>query len=182
MDAEEVWNADDEDSGSEKTLDPFAESMSEAGGSAEEDRPVLHFRVRRENTALLGASGKSDGWINSSHFLWAMCAALADGDTDREWTVTFEKWRPQWNQIQTQVRSYGYTHFSSEFSPPPVDLASVRFLGSQCREFDIEQNPHDASDCQDIWTLWRYVIETPADEIRDIHVCLKNTARLVESQ
>ncbi|CAG8886245.1 unnamed protein product [Penicillium egyptiacum] len=192
FDIDESWDADDEDSGSDTTLDAFDfVPMSLALGSGYEvqrsfDKSLFHFSVHREETKLVGGSGKSDGWISISHFLWTMCATLADAGTDMEWTATFEEWRPQWNQIQVQVKTFGYTQFSSEIAPAPVDLASVRFFGfgsdEEPREFEIEQEgPDSVSDCQDIWTLWRYIIETPANHLKEFHVCLKDTARLIGS-
>ncbi|OQE16525.1 hypothetical protein PENFLA_c027G01813 [Penicillium flavigenum] len=193
INTDENWDADDEDCGSDTTLDSFdSVPLSLALGSKNDgkgplDKSLFHFSVHREETNLLGARGKSDGWISISHFLWTMCATLADAGTDLEWTATFEQWRPQWNKIQVQVKRFGYTQFSSEIAPAPVDLALVRFFGfgvdEEHREFEIEQEgPDNVSDCQDIWTLWRYIIETPANQIREFHVCLRDTARLVRSQ
>ncbi|CAI7610466.1 unnamed protein product [Penicillium glandicola] len=164
MDTDEAWDADDEDSDPEKSDAFDFLSMSIILGSKQEVRPLFHFKVRREEDKFLGASG-----------------------TDREWTATFEKWRPQWNKIQVQVKTFGYTQFSSEIPLAPVDLALVQFIGYRSdevpREFEIEQEgPNGVSDSQDIWTLWRYIIETPAHEIREFYVSLKDTARLVSSQ
>ncbi|EKV12718.1 Oxidoreductase, N-terminal [Penicillium digitatum] len=185
---DERWDADDEDSGSERTLNAFDFApLSIVLGSKHEARRLFRFTVRREEDKFLVASGKSDGWIDASHFLWTMCATLADAGTDRKWSATFEKWRPQWEKVQTQVKTFGYTQFSSEIPPAPVDLALVQFFGSRVdqvtREFEIEQEgPDRVSDGQDIWTLWRYITETPADQIREFHVTLRDTARLVGSQ
>ncbi|KAJ5794202.1 hypothetical protein N7457_000801 [Penicillium paradoxum] len=182
-DTEGVCYADDEGSGSEISDSSDLVPMSVALRLLDEVRPLLHFRVHREHSPSLTASGESDGWTDSSHFLWAMCATLADGDADPEWTLAFEKWRFQWKRIQKQVKSYGYTHFSSVIPPAPVNLATVRFLASQPREFEIEQqDPDGVSDHQDIWTLWRNIIEVPADQVTDIEVCLKDTGKLVGSQ
>lgn len=188
LDTDESWDADDEDSGSERTLNAFDFApLSIALGPNHESRSLFRFTVRREEDKCLIASGRSDGWIDVSHFLWTMCATLADAGTDREWTATFEKWRPQWKKVQAQVKTFGFTQFSSEIPPAPVDLALVQFFGStldeSIREFEIEQEGPDAvSDGQDIWTLWRYIIETPADQIREFHVTLRGTARLASSQ
>ncbi|KAJ6142969.1 hypothetical protein N7471_002422 [Penicillium samsonianum] len=182
---DEAWDADDEDSESERTSNAFDfVPLSIALGLKKEVHPLFHFRVRREEGKFPGASGKSDGWISASHFLWTMCATLAEAGIDPEWTVTFGKWRPQWNKIQVQVKTFGYTQFSSEIPPAPVGLALVQFFGSRFdeepREFEIEQEDLDnVSDCQDIWTLWRYIIETPADQIKEFHVSLRDTARLL---
>jgi hypothetical protein len=178
---DEAWDADDEDSGSENDQISFVSAPT-----TEEGRNLFRFTVRREHSTVVGVPGESDGWINTSHFLWTMCATLADGGTDREWTASFEKWRPQWNSIQAQLKPFGSTQFSSVIPSAPVDLALVQFLGCQLnpetKEFEIEQeDSHSASDGQDIWTLWRYIIETPADQIRDFHVLLRETAKLVGS-
>ncbi|CAI7575061.1 unnamed protein product [Penicillium discolor] len=183
MGTDEAWDADDEDSSStaydsssDTTCDPFDfVPLSIALGSQQETRRLFRFTVRREEYRSLSATGKSDGWIDVSHFLWTMCATLADAGTDREWTTAFEKWRPQWKK------------FSSEIPPAPVDLALVQFFGSssnkKAREFEIEQEGRDGvSGPQDIWTLWRYIIETPADQIKEFHVTLRDTARVVSSQ
>lgn len=193
INTDENWDADDEDCGSDTTLDSFDSVplslalRSKDDGKGPFDKSLFHFSVNREETNLLGAPGKSDGWISVSHFLWTMCATLADAGTDLEWTATFEQWRPQWNKIQVQVKRFGYTQFSSEIAPAPVDLALVRFVGfrhdQEHREFEIEQEGQDSiADCQDIWTLWRYIIETPANQIREFHVRLRDTARLVSLQ
>ncbi|KAJ5275381.1 hypothetical protein N7497_005994 [Penicillium chrysogenum] len=193
INTDENWDADDEDCGSDTTLDSFDSVplslplRSKDDGKGPFDKSLFHFSVNREETNLLGAPGKSDGWISVSHFLWTMCATLADAGTDLEWTATFEQWRPQWNKIQVQAKRFGYTQFSSEIAPAPVDLALVRFVGfrhdQEHREFEIEQEGQDSiADCQDIWTLWRYIIETPANQIREFHVCLRDTARLVGLQ
>ncbi|KAJ5383109.1 hypothetical protein N7517_001020 [Penicillium concentricum] len=190
VDTDESWDADDEDSGSDSMSDAFnLAPMSVVLGlkSKKEVPGLFRFRVRREEDKFLGASGKSDGWINISHFLWTMCATLADAGTDREWTATFEKSRPQWNKIQVQVKRFGFTQFSSEIPPAPVDLALVQFFGSQfdgeVRGFEIEQEDlNTVPDSQDIWTLWRYIIETPADEIKEFHVTLRDTGKLMGSQ
>ncbi|OQE82498.1 hypothetical protein PENNAL_c0036G06000 [Penicillium nalgiovense] len=169
INTDESWDADDEDSGADTTLDALdSVSLSLALGSKYDgkgpfDKSLFHFSVNREETNLLGAP-----------------------DTDREWTAAFEQWRPQWNEIQVQVKRFGYTQFSSEIAPAPIDLAVVRFfwfgVNEEHREFEIEQEGLDiAADCQDIWTLWRYIIETPANQIREFHVCLRDTARLVGS-
>jgi hypothetical protein len=186
MKTDESWDADDEDSDSDSfNLSPMSQVL---GLKSKKDVPSLfRFRVRREEDKFLGASGKSDGWINISHFLWDMCATLADAGTDREWTATFEKWRPQWNKIQAQVKGYGYTRFSSEIPPAPVDLALVQFFGSQfdgqVRGFEIEQEDLNTEpDSRDIWTLWRYIIETPAGEIKEFNVTLRDTPRLMGSR
>ncbi|KAI2704741.1 hypothetical protein CBS147332_7395 [Penicillium roqueforti] len=193
MITDEDWDADDEDSGSDTTSDSFdLVPMSTALKPEDKVRglctnPLFHFTVHREEHTFPGQCGKSDGWINTSHFLWAMCATLADSGTDPEWAATFEEWRPQWNKIQAQVKRFGYTHFSSEIAPAPVDLVLVQFFGwgysGEPREFEIEQeDPDSVYDCQDMWTFWRYIIETPASQIRQIVVCLKDTARLVGSE
>ncbi|KAJ5186304.1 hypothetical protein N7449_011068 [Penicillium cf. viridicatum] len=195
-DTDETWDADDEDSCSDTAYDSSSDTacdpfdfvpLSIALGSQHETRRLFRFTVRREEYRSISATGKSDGWIDVSHFLWTMCATLADAGTDREWTAAFEKWRPQWKKVQAQVKTFGYTRFSSEIPPAPVDLALVQFFGSssdkKAREFEIEkEGPDGVSDSQDIWTLWRYVIETPADQIKEFHVTLRDTARLVGSQ
>ncbi|CRL19599.1 unnamed protein product [Penicillium camemberti] len=194
IDTDETWDADDEacstayDSSSDTACDPFDfVPLSVALGSRQETRRLFRFTVRREEYRSLSAAGKSDGWIDVSHFLWTMCATLADAGTDREWTAAFEKWRPQWKKVQAQVKTFGYTQFSSKIPPAPVDLALVQFFGSssdkKAREFEIEQeNPDGVSGSQDIWTLWRYIIETPADQIKEFHVTLRDTARVGGSQ
>ncbi|KGO75232.1 hypothetical protein PITC_010850 [Penicillium italicum] len=165
MNTDESWDADDEDSGSERTLNAFDFApLSVALGPKHETRRLFRFTVRREQEKSLVASG-----------------------TDHEWTATFEKWRPQWKKVQAQVKTFGLTQFSSEIPPAPIDLALVQFFGSRVdkvvREFEIEQEgPNSASGGQDIWTLWRYIVETPADHIREFHVILRDTARLVGSQ
>ena len=192
---DETWDADDEDScstaydsSSDTACDPFDfVPLSIALGSRQETRRLFRFTVRREEYRSLSATGKSDGWIDVSHFLWTMCATLADAGTDREWTAAFEKWRPQWKKVQAQVKTFGYTQFSSQIPPAPVDLALVQFFGSssnkKAREFEIEQESSGGgSGSQDIWTLWRYIIETPADQIKEFHVTLRDTARLVGPQ
>ncbi|KAJ5158922.1 uncharacterized protein N7500_008573 [Penicillium coprophilum] len=187
VDTDESWDADDEASDSDSPTDAFnLMPMSEVLGlkSKKEVPRLFRFRVRREEDKFLGASGKSDGWINISHFLWTMCATLADAGSDREWTATFEKYRPQWNKIQVQVKRYGFTQFSSEIPPAPVDLALVQFFGTQydgqVRGFEIEQEDlNTVPDSQDIWTLWRYIIETPADQIKEFNVTLRDTGKLM---
>ncbi|KAJ5135822.1 uncharacterized protein N7515_005100 [Penicillium bovifimosum] len=179
--ADEAWDADYEDSGSEDDR-----SSSDSAPTTDPGRDMFRFTVRREGSTGSGVPGESDGWINTSHFLWTMCATLADGGTDREWTASFEQWRPQWKAIETQLKTYGSTRFSSAIPPAPVDLALVQFLGCklnpETREFEIEQeDAQGVSDGQDIWTLWRYIIETPADQIRDFHVLLRDTAKVVGS-
>lgn len=178
----EVYGADDEDSGFETSDSSDLESTPEAPTLVDEVRPLLLFRVRRENSTFEDVSGESNGWTNASHFLWSMCATLADGGKDPVWTGIFEKWRPQWKKIQKQVKTYGYTHFSSEIPPAPVDVAGVRLLGCLPKDFEIEQEcPDEVSDRQDIWTLWRNIIEAPAGQIPEICVCLKDTERLLPS-
>ncbi|KAJ5589199.1 hypothetical protein N7537_011877 [Penicillium hordei] len=194
-DTDETWDADDEDSSdtafdssSETACDPFDfVPLSIALGSQHETRRLFRFTVRREEYRSLSATGTYDGWIDVSHFLWTMCATLADSGVDWEWTAAFEKWRPQSKKVQAQVKTFGYTQFSSEIPPAPVGLALVQFFGSpsdkKAREFEIEQEgPDCVSGSQDIWTLWRYVIETPANQIKEFHVTLRDTARLVGSQ
>ncbi|KAF7527976.1 hypothetical protein PCG10_001910 [Penicillium crustosum] len=195
VDTDETWDADDEDSSSaaydsssDTACDPFDfVPLSIALGSQQETRRLFSFTVRRDEYRSLSAPGKSDGWIDASHFLWTMCATLADAGTDLEWAAAFEKWRPQWRKVQTQVKTFGYTQFSSEIPPAPVDLALIQFSGSSSdkkgREFEIEQEgPNSVSSSQDIWTLWRYIIETPADQIKEFHVTLRDTTRVVGSQ
>lgn len=192
MDADEAWDADDEDSCStayDSSSDTAGDAfdflpLSIALGSRQGTRRLFHFTVRRDEYKSLKATGTSDGWIDVSHFLWTMCATLADAGTDREWTAAFEKWRPQWKKVQAQVKTFGYTQFSSEIPHAPVDLALVQFFGSpsnkKAREFEIEQDgPDRGSGSQDIWTLWRYIVETPADQVKEFHVTLRDTAKLV---
>ncbi|KAJ5951152.1 uncharacterized protein N7479_009565 [Penicillium vulpinum] len=190
IDTDESWDADDEDSGSDPAPNTFnLMPMSKVLGlkpSKDVTPPLFRFRVRREEDKFLGASSSCDGWINISHFLWTMCATLADTGTDREWTAAFEKWRPQWKKVRAQVKTYGFTQFSSEIALAPVDLVLVQFFGSQLdggvRGFEIEQeDPNTPSDTQDVWALWRYIIETPAGQIKEFNVTLRDTARLMRS-
>ncbi|CAI7618144.1 unnamed protein product [Penicillium viridicatum] len=171
---DETWDADDEgscstayDSSSDTACDPFDfVPLSIVLGSRQETRRLFRFTVRREEYRSLSAT---------------------DAGTDPEWTAAFEKWRPQWKKVQAQVKTFGYTQFSSQVPPAPVDLALVQFFGSssdkKAREFEIEQESSDGgSGSQDIWTLWRYIIETPADQIKEFHVTLRDTARVIGSQ
>ncbi|KAJ5562055.1 hypothetical protein N7461_000816 [Penicillium sp. DV-2018c] len=179
---DEAWDADDEGSCSE------SDRMSvDSEPTTDQGLDLFRFTVSREGSTIPGVRGESDGWINTSHFLWMMCATLADGGTDQEWTASFEKWRPQWNAVQAQLSPFRSTPFSSAVPPAPLDLALVQFSGCQqnpeSREFEIEQeDPQCVSDGQDIWTLWRYFIETPADQIRDFHVILRDNVKLVDSR
>ncbi|KAJ5329321.1 hypothetical protein N7452_009711 [Penicillium brevicompactum] len=170
---EEISDADNELSDDEfegdamygpySTPDAF-DDFSSVLNALPEPQPLFHFHICRDSHPLHGTKGKSDGWANASYLLWEMCAILAAAGTDYEWTVKFEKHLPTWQKIQQQVKTYGFTHFSSEIPAAPVDLAFVR-LPKEDRSFEIEQDPHgDVQDSSDVWALWRYIIEMPVAE------------------
>jgi hypothetical protein len=170
----ESWDADDEGSDSEGFLSPFdLVHLSTSLTSVPEPQAIFNFHVCRDSHPTRGATGKSEGWANTSYLLWSMCATLADAGIDVEWTHTFEQWRPQWDRIQDHVKSYGYTHFSSEIPPAPIGFALVRFDDS--KSFEIEQDGCGGEDQLDVWALWRFVIELPVGENGMFEVVLMDT-------
>lgn len=174
MDAEE-WDADDESSEYTDSLAPFDE-FSSILKTLPEPEVLFNYKICRDSHPIPGVIGKSDGWVNTSQLLWELCATLADAGTDVEWTKTFERWRPTWNNIQAQMRSYGYTHYCSEIPVAPIGLAVIRFSEGD-RSFEIEQEScGDIQDHLDVWALWRFVIEMPGSEMGVFDVTLIDTA------
>ncbi|CAI7634784.1 unnamed protein product [Penicillium bialowiezense] len=155
---QEAWDADNELSDEEGTFDPFDDfsSVLTALPNPQDPQPIFHFQVCRDSHPLYGAK--------VPHTLWEMCAVLAAAGTDFEWTEKFEKFVPIWENIQQQVKTYGFTHFSSEIPIAPVDLAFIRFPEDN-RSFEIEQDPRGGvQDSSDIWALWRFIVELPVGE------------------
>jgi len=173
----ENWDADDEASDSEASLDSFdlvpLSSSLVSFSDHPEPQALFNFYICRDSHPTLGATGKSEGWANTSCLLWEMCATLADAGTDVEWTQTFEQWRPKWNRVQDHVKAYGYTHFSSEIPPAPVGFALVRFEGES--SFEIEQDGCSGDDQLDVWALWRFVVELAVGERGVFDVVLMDT-------
>jgi hypothetical protein len=173
IDPNDNWEADDEasDAGEINSFDLV--HLSTSLSSLPEPQAIFNFHICRDSQPFLGATGKSEGWNNTSYLLWQMSATLADAGTDLEWTRKFQKWRPRWNGIQEHVKAYGYTHFSSEIPPAPVGLALIRFDGE--RSFEIDQDGSGGEDQLDVWALWRFVVELPVGNPGFFEVLLMDT-------
>ncbi|CAG8211464.1 unnamed protein product [Penicillium olsonii] len=169
---EETWDADDEQSDDEGSFDPF-ENFSSILIDLPEPKWFFNFHVSRDSQPTLGTDGMSDGWINKPYFLWELCAILAAAGTDKEWTEKFEQWKPTWLLAREQMRTYGCSHFSSEFPLAPIGLALIRFP-EDGREFEIDQGDDlgDFEDGSDVWALWRYLVEMPVGKDNMFEVTL----------
>ncbi|KAJ5301983.1 hypothetical protein PENANT_c057G04501 [Penicillium antarcticum] len=180
-DSDEGYEADDESGKSQATATAFT-------NPPEEIRGVFYFKVHRECSKLPSSSGKVSQWIDSSYFIWNMCATLADSSTDPEWTKAFELWRPTWDQIQEELQASEDTEFPVKIPLAPVKLASVqpgntspRGIEDEDWVIEIEQDGDDDAmlyDNQDIWALWQRVIASPVGSTHAFHVTLQDTARI----
>ncbi|CAG8903694.1 unnamed protein product [Penicillium egyptiacum] len=64
-------------------------------------------------------------WINESHLIWTLCAALAESGLDREWTQGFDLYfHRQWVQIQSTMQQIqGVDRFLLDIPTPPMMMA-----------------------------------------------------------
>ncbi|OGE56324.1 hypothetical protein PENARI_c003G11800 [Penicillium arizonense] len=181
MDIDEGYEADDESSKPRS-----GDTTTAISSPPVEIQGVFHFKVHRECSTMSGSSGEVSQWINASYFLWKMCATLADTAADPEWTEAFELWRSTWDQIQEELLVSEDTGVPVKIPPAPVNLASVQpgsvsLRGSEKEDWVIEIEQEDDGmlyDNQDIWALWRRVVESPAGPADAFCVILKETARI----
>ncbi|KAJ5766988.1 uncharacterized protein N7511_004604 [Penicillium nucicola] len=181
-DSDDGYEADDESNKSQVTAAAFKDTPDKLRG-------VFHFEIHREYSKLSSSPDKVSQWINSSYFLWSMCASLADSGSDPEWTRAFELWRPTWDQIQEELRVSEDTGVPVKIPLAPVNLASVQpgnviQMGIEDKDWviEIEQGGDDNDavlyDNQDIWALWQRVVAAPVGSTDAFYVTLQDTARI----
>lgn len=97
-----------------------------------DEDPIIHFDLVRFSRDQ-NYTGHFGEWLCSVHLVWAMCARLADSETDLEWTAVFEQSRPQWDKIQEdllkiseQRRVDPNARFRLEIPPAPVGRMIIR--------------------------------------------------------
>jgi hypothetical protein len=181
MDTDEGYEADNESSKSRSE-----DTITATSSPPDEIQGLFHFKVHREYSKIPGSSGKVSEWINASYFLWKMCATLADSGADPEWTEAFELWRSTWDHILEELLVSEDTGVPVKIPLAPVNLASVQpgsvsQRGSENEDWVIEIEQEDDGmlyDNQDIWGLWRRVVESPVGSANAFCVTLKDTARI----
>ncbi|KAJ5795121.1 hypothetical protein N7457_001720 [Penicillium paradoxum] len=91
-------------------------------------QPTIYCDVHQvDNLAPLSWAVEVSTWINTNHFLWSLCAGLADSGTDKDWTGTFNaQYRLVWEEIQARVQEVdGEYKFGILIPEPPVQDAMV---------------------------------------------------------
>ncbi|OQD82175.1 hypothetical protein PENANT_c023G00818 [Penicillium antarcticum] len=89
--------------------------------------PKFLFELRRGNGPVTGIRVEdTHQFVCASHFVWEMCAALAQIGDDPKWTKTFKMWEPQHAEVRALIASCTRKARLSVVVPyPPVDVTIV---------------------------------------------------------
>ncbi|KAJ5771266.1 uncharacterized protein N7511_003317 [Penicillium nucicola] len=130
--------------------------------------PKFLFALRRENGPVTGIRVEdTHKFVCASHFVWEMCAALAQNGDDPKWTRIFKMWEPQYAEVKALIASCkGKSRFSVMIPYPPVDITIVEHrahlaYGYERKTFQLKGTEFTYSSslhvCDDLCELRKYL-------------------------
>jgi hypothetical protein len=130
--------------------------------------PKFLFELRRENGPVTGIRVEdAQRFVCASHFVWEMCAALAQIGDDPKWTKVFKMWEPQYAEVRALIASCkGNSRFLVAIPYPPVDITVVEHRahlasGYERKRFELKGTEFTHSSslhvCDDLCELRRYL-------------------------